>query len=75
MVVRRTDSEFGGRGGPYPPAEFQLTDDLTPAQRAALERQISTTSVTDDIEAVRSRYEKRADKSDRNVGKVQGVQR
>lgn len=39
MAVRKTDSEFGGRGGPLPPAEFvPAREDLEPWQQAALER-------------------------------------
>lgn len=64
MPVRRQDTEFGGRGGPLPPAEFQLTADLDAADRAALDRRISPTSVTDDRESERAKLEARARKND-----------
>lgn len=64
MAVRKTDTEFGGRGGVLPPAEFQVTEDLSAAQLAMLDRQSVPTDPSDDREAVRGRLERRARKND-----------
>lgn len=68
MAVRKTDTEYGGRGGVLPPEEFQLTADLDARDQAMLDRQVNPASVTDDREAARRRLEARAGKNDR-VGK------
>ena len=59
--VRRTDSEFGGRGGWAPPKEFQ--QELDSAQTAALQRMTDPNS-TETEDDVRARLEKRALKND-----------
>lgn len=64
MPVRKTDTEFGGRGGVLPPAEFQLTDDLNAAQRAMLDRQASPTDSAETRDVTRDRLERRSRKSD-----------
>ena len=65
MAVKKTDTEFGGRGGVLPPAEFQLTTDLSAAEQAMLDRQSNPTSATETREVTRARLEKRAAKNDR----------
>lgn len=65
MAIKKTDSEFGGRGGVLPPAEFQLTEDLEPYQKAMLDRQTNPTSAADDREAARARLEKRGNANDK----------
>lgn len=65
MAVRKTDTEFGGRGGVLPPAEFQLTEELDAAQRAMLDRMASPTSTAETRDVTRARLEKRANRNDR----------
>lgn len=65
MAVRKTDTEYGGRGGPLPPAEFQLTEDLSAAELAMLDRQASPTSTAETRDVTRARLEKRAARNDR----------
>lgn len=65
MAVRKTDTEYGGRGGVLPPAEFQLTEELDAAQRAMLDRQASPTDTSETRDVTRARLEKRGSKNDR----------
>lgn len=65
MAVRKTDTEYGGRGGVLPPAEFQLTEDLSAAELAMLDRQSSPTDTAETRDVTRARLEKRANKNDR----------
>lgn len=65
MAVRKTDTEFGGRGGPLPPAEFQLTEELEAREKAMLDRQSSSTDPADTRDVVRERLERRARRNDR----------
>lgn len=65
MAVRKTDTEYGGRGGVLPPAEFQLTEELDAAQRAMLDRQASPTDTGETRDVTRARLEKRANRNDR----------
>lgn len=64
MAVRKTDSEYGGRGGVLPPAEFQLTEDLSAREQAMLDRQSSPTDASETRDVTRARLEKRAAKND-----------
>lgn len=65
MAVRKTDTEFGGRGGPIAPAEFVTTPDLSAAQLAMLDRQASPTDAAETRDITRERLERRARKNDR----------
>lgn len=70
MTVRKTDSEFGGRGGLHPPAEFVPgVEDLASWERASLERRTDGAGrgpgAPDDVAAARAEREKRARLSDR----------
>jgi len=65
MAVRKTDTEFGGRGGLLPPAEFVVTEDLGAAELAALDRRSSPTDPAETRDVTRERLERRARKSDR----------
>lgn len=67
MAVRKTDSEFGGRGGVLPPAEFvPAKEDLEPWQQAALERMTDGPGVRPNTEdEARAALEKRARLNDR----------
>lgn len=73
MAVRKTDTEFGGRGGVHPPAEF-VPDvaDLQPWEIASLQRRTDGAThvpgIEDDEVAARALREKRARKND-TVGK------
>lgn len=64
MAVRKTDTEYGGRGGLLPPAEFQLTEDLDPAAQAMLDRMSSPTDTAETRDVTRARLEKRARRND-----------
>jgi len=64
MAVRRTDSEFGGRGGQLPPAEFQPTEDLSAADLAMLDRRSSPTDAAETRDITREALEKRARRND-----------
>lgn len=68
MAVRKTDTEYGGRGGLLPPAEFQLTEELEGYDRARLDRMSSPTDPAETRDVTRARLEKRAGKND-TVGK------
>lgn len=68
MAVRKTDSEFGGRGGPHAPAEF-VPDvaDLEPWEQASLQRRTEGPGVGPGViteDAVRAELEKRARRND-----------
>lgn len=65
MAVRRTDTEFGGRGGILPPAEFQEDAELLPHEVAMLQRMTEPTSTDDNEAAARSRLEKRSKRNDK----------
>lgn len=68
MAVRKTDTEFGGRGGLYPPAEFVVAADLSAHELAALERRTEGTGVPAGdvtVDTVRAELEKRARLNDR----------
>lgn len=69
MGVRKTDSEFGGRGGVHPPAEFvpEITQ-LESWEQASLMRRtdgaVHVPGAEDTEEMARAEREKRARKND-----------
>lgn len=71
MVVRKTDSEFGGRGGLHPPAEFvPPVEELEAWEQASLMRRTDgpgrpVGNQPDDAVAARAEREKRARLNDK----------
>ena len=72
--VRKQDSEFGGRGGPHPPAEFvPVVEELEAWEQASLMRRTDgpgrpRVGAPDDVVQARAEREKRARLND-TVGK------